>query len=395
MNILLTTLLGCSSVEPVAADAGPDATATDSGDGAARSDAASCSYPDASSRDPLVWPFASTSIWNIPIGTSAVYAPANIAPVPLTTFVLQADQDRIVMKPCASPTPLLLETVDWGAGDRCQPLLDGGVPTVIDIVPFPSSYIVAGDHHNNGAAFLMPDGHTVVQTQPLSHCTDGGPATSHWVWDGVRAVDLFGDGITGAHGGSGLSALGGTLRLGELGPTSSFPKHALKIDLDGSPNLYPCGGGDAGCTQCYRWPAVAGECSSASHGTTPGVVMGSLLALPPNFDKSSAYGSLTTAPARQLAHTLMYYGAYIVDDTNAASYGFAVEDGPDGSFLQQFLGDWGFNFNPAFMTSHAPNDQAWAKDILVLFGALELVANNTDATRGGGGTPLQPLAPPL
>jgi hypothetical protein len=33
-------------------------------------------------RDPLGWPFASTSIWNMPIGTSADYLPADLPEVP-------------------------------------------------------------------------------------------------------------------------------------------------------------------------------------------------------------------------------------------------------------------------------------------------------------------------
>ena len=33
-----------------------------------------------STRDKFLWPFASTSIWNMPIGSGAVYTPANIEP---------------------------------------------------------------------------------------------------------------------------------------------------------------------------------------------------------------------------------------------------------------------------------------------------------------------------
>lgn len=32
------------------------------------------------SRDPLAWPFVQSSIWNMPIGSEAVYVPANIPP---------------------------------------------------------------------------------------------------------------------------------------------------------------------------------------------------------------------------------------------------------------------------------------------------------------------------
>ncbi|MGZ4869152.1 MAG: hypothetical protein ACXV2F_02175, partial [Halobacteriota archaeon] len=36
----------------------------------------------AATRDPLKQPFASTSIWNMPIGSGAVFTPANISPNP-------------------------------------------------------------------------------------------------------------------------------------------------------------------------------------------------------------------------------------------------------------------------------------------------------------------------
>ena len=34
----------------------------------------------AETRDPWLWPFAQDSIWNTPIGSNAVYAPANFEP---------------------------------------------------------------------------------------------------------------------------------------------------------------------------------------------------------------------------------------------------------------------------------------------------------------------------
>lgn len=33
-----------------------------------------------SRRNPLLWPFAAESIWNMPIGTSAIYIPLNLSP---------------------------------------------------------------------------------------------------------------------------------------------------------------------------------------------------------------------------------------------------------------------------------------------------------------------------
>ena len=41
--------------------------------------------------------------------------------------------------------------------------------------------------------------------------------------------DIFGDGALGAHGGSGLSGFGGSVRAGELLPATGPIRHALKL----------------------------------------------------------------------------------------------------------------------------------------------------------------------
>ena len=127
-------------------------------------------------------------------------------------------------------------------------------------VPLPPDYILPGaagsETPNNSAAVLMPDGRTVKQMQPLTHCSVGGQWTAY---DFKRDVDLYGDGITGAHGGSGLSSIGGTIRLGELLP-GSVMRHALKVNLDCESECSPANGG-------HRWPATqADSCWSSCYG---------------------------------------------------------------------------------------------------------------------------------
>jgi len=63
------------------------------------------------------------------------------------------------------------------------------------------------------------------------------PIGSQYVFDDQ---DIYGSGMVGAHGGSGLSAIGGALRCGELTPTSGAIRHALKMNLFGRKNIY-CG----------------------------------------------------------------------------------------------------------------------------------------------------------
>ena len=111
------------------------------------------------------------------------------------------------------------------------------------------------------------------------------------------------------------------------------------------------------------------------------------MALP--TDVSIASLSLQTEPARMLAWTLQNYGAYLVDNSGWSSANICVEYGPAGSFLDQFDSDWGFSLDTHGL------DGSFAEDIVTLMAALAVVNNNAPTSIGGGGTPLQPPAPPL
>ena len=166
--------------------------------------------------------------------------------------------------------------------------------------------------HNNGAVFLLGDHRTILQSQPFTRCEVGGPATSLLTF---REQDLYGDGISGAHGGSRLSSLGGSLRLGELRPGQQGPRHALKLNVYGRQAFYRC----QTKNQCSTWPAInadryaVGNYGVDNDNQNTAMKMGALLAIPASTDLGSL--GLETEPASQLAWTLQNYGAYIVDDT--------------------------------------------------------------------------------
>jgi len=65
----------------------------------------------------------------------------------------------------------------------------------------------------------MHDGHSIKQNQPFHRCEKGGLAITN-NYDGFHVpfedADLFGPGAIGAHGGSDMSSVGGTLRVGKL-----------------------------------------------------------------------------------------------------------------------------------------------------------------------------------
>lgn len=336
-------------------------------------------------RDPLRQPFASNSIWNMPIGSGAVFAPANLPALPggsTGARVPQVDDEPLVLTPTAPLTPILASPGGWG-GDRC--VTDPG--TTLATVPIPAGYVLPSDNKNQSAAFLAADGRTVVQTQPLARCAAGGPATSY-----VRFPDqdIYGPGIQGSHGGSGMSALGGSIRIGELRPGSQGPRHALKINLYAKSELAQC----STRAECFRWPAVkpdgyaVGWYGSVGNNRNPAMRMGALLAIPPSVNIGSL--GLTTEPGRQIAWTLQNYGAYVVDDTYGPSFAFNAENGPAGNMRTQFRADYGQDFE---VFASSPN--AWSRDVQRLRQALQVVDNNGPNSVGGGGTPRQPLLPEL
>jgi hypothetical protein len=339
-------------------------------------------------RDPVKWPFASNSIWNMPIGNNAVYVPARLPAVPSNDVwapMVQIDRERISMRPEALKNNLVYNAAGWTAGaDRC--VLSS---VVLASVPMLDSWQVPNTRDNNGAVFLLEDGRTLLQAQPLARCNTGKPGTSLAVFP---PLDLYGNGIMGAHGGSYLSTLGGTLRVGELrpNPTGQGPRHALKLDLDPGEVLAPCNV----MSDCFRWPArTADSGATGFYGKKnlrpiPGMKMGALLAIPASVDISKM--GLETAPAKQMAWTLQNYGIYIVDSTTGAAYVIAAEEGVDGSFTAQFQKDWGFS-----MEQRVRDNTPWVRDMQRLLTSLNLVDNNGPTSIGGGGTLRQPKAPEL
>ena len=331
-------------------------------------------------RDKFLWPFASNSIWNMPIGSKASYKNASLYSYNATGQWTSYDLEIIRTVPAGSPTVPLYAPMSWNT--RCGGTASAtGNPTNSVSVLFPASWTFADatatDTPNNCAAFIQPDGQTVVSLAPLARCTAGGPVYG-W-FNGNQ--NLYTDGIRGSHGGSGLSAIGGSIRLGEL--TGAEPiRHALKINVWGPKYLY-YRANDA--TPGFRWPADRADsyAPTAYGGTNAQVEMGALLAIPRNVTAASL--GLVTDPAKKLLWTLQNYGAYIVDDTGWDVAAFCVAEGVPDEFATRY----GF----AFATDN--KSSAWFQDYYKIVRALSVIQNNAATAVGGGGTPGQPLAPPI
>jgi hypothetical protein len=225
---------------------------------------------------------------------------------------------------------------------------------------------------NECSAFLSSDGHTLIQLEPTCRIDAKGPIVGY----PRTGEDLYGMGILGTHWGSGLSALGGSIRSGEL--TDTVPiHHALKLNLWGKWLAYE------GKTPGYRWPAdrADGYAKTGYQGHNPNLVMGSLLALPPDLT-TKALG-ITTKVGEKLFHALQDYGAYVSDDSGWDAIDLCAEQGVadqvDARYAEKLSGNTG----------------AFYEDEVRLFRALKVVSNNNPGSVGGGGAPRRSLAPPL
>lgn len=371
------------------------------------SSAVSYSVAAAGTRNALNWPFASTSLWNMPIGSGARYVAAGLyfTATPNSTEywypLPQSDHERIVLTPGSPVTNVYISNVGWSGGNRCN-----SQAGVFFQAPIPAAFVVANSTENNGAAILLSDGATVVQTQPFTRCPGYSYATTMKIPYSLSAWEYnikTGDGRLGAHGASSLSTLGGTIRMGELRPGTEM-RHALKVNLYSAANLGLCTGNFAAC---FTWPAATADTYAAQSGTGYGSLtgntntamkMGALLAIPATINLSNI--GLQSVPGKMLAWTLQNYGAYIVDTRTGPGFDLSIEDGAAGNKADEFQSDYGYPFDGRLgyatlkNSLGQPTPQAtWAADLRLLIGYLSVVTNNSASSVGGGGTPRQPLAP--
>lgn len=326
-------------------------------------------------RDKHQQPFSCDSIWNMPIGENAQYVAADIKPAGF----ISGDVDYYIVTTKNDPFIPWYNPDSW-LKDRCSNTGKGRN----DYLNVPKSLIVPDatpvKTPNNSAAFLQPDGKTLIQMSPLARCEAGGavfgyvaPSYPHY------HENIYGPGITGGHAGSGLSSIGGTIRLGEL--TNNKPiRHVLKLELYANKYLYHIPPG-------YRFPAVRADNYAYNDyydsgnmqygGLNPELVMGSLLAIPPDVTDKSL--KLKTIPGRKLFFTLQNYGGYIVDDTLWDAHAIAVAQ----DVIEEFNAKYPYDFEG--------DSGDFYEDVNKLFQSLYIVSNNASDNISGGGKPLQPL----
>jgi len=345
-------------------------------------------------RDPIAWPFAADSIWNMPIHNGAKYVDAQIGMPAAAGPTI--DPEILILQPNAPLRPVVENDAGWNGNPRCTSLtgetLLAGVPVPEDFATYPEG---EGSTPNNSGAILMQDGVTLYQTQPLHVCGAGGIVTSQYSWDtqNIR-TDA---GIEGSHGGSGMSAFGGSIRVGELLPGSVI-RHAIKMNFFAERNFFYGADESPG----YRWPATTadGYASAETYGgKVPAFEIGALLALKPDFDLER----LQTEPARIIARAAQDYGVYAVDDTAWDVFALLVEEGPQGSVAGEFRDAYGYELgeDTVGLDCTDPSDACrWSQDMWTILNNLNVVDNNAATTIGGGptsdtGNRRAPMAPPF
>lgn len=344
-------------------------------------------------RDQNTWPFSNDSIWNTAIGSGAQYAAAGIfaagKPQPESFF---SDDDYFIVTQASDPQVPWYSQGWWGQPSGFAHCNVSG--PLVGPIHFPANLTVTEFGNNNAAALLQPDNRTLVLTQPLYVCGPGAPVLS--ILDKSHGTtDIRGPGTWGGHGGSSLSAIGGTIRLGELLPGSGPIQHALKLELNAVTYYWP--GRDPKGSPCFTWPALNCDgyahdnCTTDPHcynGSNPLLRPGALLAVPPSVASQLA-GQLRTAPGRVILAALTDYGGYLVDDTYANRGTFCTEHG----VTDEFTTAWGWPFNA--QASSSGSEYAWYSDLLAIFQSLSIIANNSPGSIGGGGAPRQPPPPPF
>lgn len=332
------------------------------------------SAADPSEREAWLWPFASTSIFNMPIGSNASYVSANLTSSNSTHHGI--DHEGHYRLSSSDPVRQVYPPLSWitrWPGDATWPYRFGPHWSM----PVPDSLIIAdvvgGYTPNEACSFLMPDGRELRQLEPACRVV----AAADIVGWPIEPIDIYGNDNRGTHWGSALSALGGSIRLGELTGTAPL-RHAIKWNLWGRHLFY-----NPSTNSGFRWPATTQDSYAAGggyQGTLPALTMGSLLALRP--DVTAASLGVTTSVGAKLVDAVRDYGAYIVDDSGWDAYDLCCEKGVEAEV--QAIG-----------LQLGGSSGALVADLRRIVAALAVVDNNTESNVGGGGTRRRPLAPPL
>lgn len=323
------------------------------------------------------WPGSSVGCpWNQPRGSLAVIKSAGLR-ARTGKWITFVDYNPLFMDPTQ---PLVGVQKNGGQNaDRCT-----GDGTVLVNMRLNPAFVLPSSGHNDEFAGLGSDGLQLIEGGNMGRCVAGGLATAgHAGIYGVLTDTL----ITGASGGSGLSTIGGAIRLGDW--ASKVIRHALRINLCASTDYSPKNGPS---NLPFLWPAdradgYALDLSDPRHyaGTVEGVCPGALIILPPSVN--IGHLGLNSEPGEIFATCMQDYGGYPANDAVQSTFAFTCELGLSDDAASEFERTFGFPM--------AAQSGDWADDVQKIIPELGVIINNSVTALGGGGTPCQPLAPPF
>lgn len=293
-------------------------------------------------RDAFLWPFASNSPWNMPMGDGALYEAAN---APATANLIDSQYGMSLnAERWSQPVYKAAST------DPTVTMTDTVKNRVFTFQAVPGSQPAQPPVSQGGDAnwhMVQPDGHTIFENWH-AQWTSATTLTSGY----TRQGDLWGDGLSGtrAYGGS---AIGGLIRKDEI--TNRNIPHAIAFGLTGTQ-----------LKSGFVWPAKSQDWNGSTtySGQVP---MGSLFAIPPSVDLNT----LGLNPdGLALARALQLYGGYAT--ARGANDSVSAEPGSDATRVT-----------------------AMRNQVALIKSQLRLVTNNSQANPGGPGNRLAPLAPAI
>lgn len=261
-------------------------------------------------------PFASNSIWNIPIHSGVKYTTSSDTRTSMMaslsgTMNYGPDWNLAIWQ--AKSTSPLVEIKaprstypTWPTtGARHRVPADG-------VVPGPDGDGTYNVEYDGWVTIISPDGSSAIDLYKAKWITVGVTLQAAYAYQYPLNLDGGTDSTVGTPAGNGLKAsnwpyMGGIIRKWEMAstaPPAERIRHAITISI---PNSALKSG--------YVWPSRGQDANgtTAYYGTIP---MGTCFALPPSFNIETA--SLTEH-GKALAYSLQNYGAWIGDRSGNAS----------------------------------------------------------------------------
>lgn len=127
---------------------------------------------NAACHDARTRPFLSTSIWNTPVGTGAVFHDSGIFrsphPLPQNFF---ADNEYFLVTTDNDPWTPWYHQGCWNK--PCGEAHCNITGKLVGNIRFPYNVTVRAFGNNSVAALLQPDNHSIINTHPVYRCTPG------------------------------------------------------------------------------------------------------------------------------------------------------------------------------------------------------------------------------